>query len=117
MNPARTRIGRVIMKAGGADLRVLHQNPASLVVSRMRGWANEAAEFSEPPTGFVGVAYWHNDDGLRRPYLVGWETVDPDLPLPNLMQQAAAQIANEAAILIAEHRVMRRLGYHQDDAS
>lgn len=115
LTPARTRIGRVRMKNGGADVRVLHRDPDSRIVSAARDFVRDMERYEEPPTAYVAIAYWASDDETRRPHIIGWDTCDPGLTLPRLMAVASTQIADESAVLIAEHRVMRRLGYREED--
>ena len=116
MNAARTRIGRVKMKNGGADVRVLHRNPARIVRS-IGDFAKEVAAYSDPPSAFVAVAFWPSDDGepWRTSHLIRWDTCDPDLPLPRLTRVAAAQIAEHGTEERALDRTMRSLGYRRDD--
>lgn len=113
MKPA-VRISRVRMKNGGADVRVLHRNPSSPIIESARQFIRDMEAYTEPPSGFVAIAFWASDD-LCHPHIINWETIDPTLPLPALMSAASAQIGDESAILIAEHRIMKTLGYRNDD--
>lgn len=113
MKPA-VRISRVRMKNGGADVRVLHRDPSSPVVESARKFIRDMEAFADPPSGFVAIAFWPSDD-LRHPHIINWETIDPMLPLPALMSAASAQIRDESAVLIAQHRIMRKLGYREED--
>lgn len=113
MKPA-VRISRVRMKNGGADVRVLHRDPASPIIESARQFIRDMEAYTEPPSAFVAIALWASDD-LRHPYIINWDTIDPTLPLPALMSTASAQIGDEAPILVAQHRIMKRLGYRSDD--
>lgn len=113
---AKVRIGRVRMKNGGADVRVLHRAPPGKIESRIRGLAAEASSYGEQPSAFVGVVFWRSADEPWRPsYSLTWDTQDPDLPLPRLFRVAASEIDALAAAIKAEDRVMRNLGYRRDD--
>lgn len=114
---ARIRIGRVTLKAGGADLRVLHQPlaPHGVVPDIMR-WARQISDDPQPPCAFVAIAFWPNDkEPWRLSRWIAWQTNDTRLPMPTLMQTAASAIACEAPVLTAEDRIMRDLGYSTDD--
>jgi hypothetical protein len=116
VNAARTRIGRVTLNDGGADLRVIDKPKSNEVIEHAIEWARELTRWTDPPSAFVAVAFWPSPEEPWRPsHTINWQTRDPDLPLPRLMRVAAELIAARAPALIAEDRVMRRLGYTRDD--
>jgi hypothetical protein len=116
MMPARTRISRVRMKNGGADVFVLHREPEGAIIGRARELIADALTYTTRPSSFVGVFFWQTDNEPWRPsFCVGWDTVDPNLPLPRLMRVAGAEMSEYAAVLKAEDKIMRRLGYERDD--
>jgi hypothetical protein len=116
MEAARTRVGRVTMKNGGADVRVLHRAPQGEVISRAQTLISDAMQYDDRPTAFVGIFFWRDDREPWRPtYSLGWDTRDPNLPFPRLMRVAAAEIAEFSATAKAEDRVMRALGYRRTD--
>ena len=116
MNAARIRIGRVKMKAGGADVRVLNRNPDGKIIERARELITKAQSFEDEPSAFVGIFFWRDDrEPWRATYSIAWDTIDPNLPLPRLMRVAAAEIGCHAAMEKAEYKVMHRLGYLCDD--
>ena len=116
MNAARTRIGRVTLKNGGADLRVLHQNPAGKIVSHMRAFADVLSKHAIPPCSYIAVAYWANEEEpWLADYQVTWTTESAQFPHYVLFERASALFAVEAASDIAESRVMASLGYKYSD--
>lgn len=114
---ARVRIGRVTMKAGGADVRVLYQAPRGKIIARARELISTAeADRSDLPSAFVGVFFWRDDKEPWRPsFSLGWDTEDPNLPLARLFRVAASEIEAMGAAVKAEDRVMRKLGYVTGD--
>lgn len=116
MNIARVRIGRVTMKNGGADVRVLRFDKANEVQVCALEWARRLNRDGNAPSAFVAIAFWPSgDEPWRTPHEISWQTRDADLPLPRLMAVAADQIRAYAPALMAEDRVMRNLGYVRDD--
>jgi hypothetical protein len=114
VNAAHCRIGRVRMKNGGADVRVLHTAPTDGISAAIRGLARDCEQYSEPPSAFVAIAFWAADkEPWRPPYLFRWLTRDPDLPLPRLMRVAADQIAVRAAVEIAVDEARTSMGYRR----
>jgi hypothetical protein len=112
---ARIRIGRVRMKNGGADVRVLHRAPEGRIEHRIRDLANHVSQSGEA-SAFVGITFWRDDKEPWRPeFAVAWDTIDPNLPLPRLMRVAAAEIEGYGAAIKAEDKVMRALGYQRGD--
>lgn len=113
---ARIRISRVRMKNGGADVRVLHRNPPSRITKHAQSFVDTLAEYEDPPSAYVAIAFWADDkEPWRAPYIFSWDTCDRDLPLPRLIRVAAAQIAVQAPTDLAVGRVMRQLGYVRDE--
>lgn len=117
MTIARTRIGRIKMKAGGAEIRLLHQEKAGEVVMALRAWGEHLATYDAPPLAYVAIAFWPDDIGQpwRKRHDLTWLTRDPAMSMPMLMAQSAAQIAVEAPITLAVDRTMRTLGYVRED--
>lgn len=113
---ARIRIGRVRMKNGGADVRVLYRDPLPRVTGRIREFQERVQGYDEPPSAFVGIAFWRYDAEPWRPsYVISWDTIDPNLPMPRLFRLAAAEIDSEGVVQMAESRVMHNIGYVPDD--
>ncbi len=116
MEAARVRIGRVKMKNGGADVRVLDREPAGEIIGRAHDLISDAMEDRVRPSAFVGMFFWRDDEEPWRPiYRLAWQTIDPNLSLPLLMRTAGAIIQGQASIIKAEDRVMHNLGYRRDD--
>ena len=106
------------MKNGGADVHVVRSKDANEVLNQIRQWHADVNKY-EPPSAFVAVAFWPGDAGHegQRHYLVGWHTKDAALPLPALMQLAAAQVVQEGHTIAARERIMRELGYVPDESA
>lgn len=116
MKVARTRIGRITMKNSAAVVRVIHRDPVQRITQSIQNWVADLRRYEDPPTAFAAIAFWGSDEAHRKPHLIGWDTIDGALPLPRLMRVAAAQIEAEGNIQMAEHRIMKHLGYVPDEA-
>lgn len=111
MDEARTRIGRVRMKNGGADVRVLHQQPANgeedwrgSILKNARAVSEQATD-DAPLVGYVlvgiyadgctsvGYRYDSKTCPIPRTLLPAWlaETVRRDL----LINEEARDVFNE----------------------
>lgn len=109
---ARVRIGRVTMKAGGADLRVLHRDVVGPpILGQMRDWVDRQAHYERAPDAFVAVAFWWDTEARQHVNDATWATYSPTLPHAFLPALAEAALASAMTALKAEHRVMRKLGY------
>ena len=113
---ARVRIGRVTMKNGGADVRVLLPASHGKIIARARELISRVLQDPERPSAFIGIFFWRDDKEPWRPsFSLGWDTEDPNLPLARLFRVAASEIEAMGAAVKAEDRVMRNLGYVTGD--
>lgn len=116
---ARVRIGRIKLKAGGADLRVIERRELDAVGEFIMNWAGERVE--DAPSAVLMIAWWPavNGQNWNLPHSVDWITRDPDLPLNRLFQVSAAKIIDRSAVLEAQYRTLEQLGAIDppDDAS
>lgn len=115
MNAARVRIGRVKMKNGGADVRVLArpEHPDNPVRHRVRLWVADVLR-GRPPDAVALVAWWTDGDG-RAAYSVSAGTYTDAVPIMLLPEFTRAAVADHLQFAWAEDRVMRTLGYRRDD--
>jgi hypothetical protein len=114
MNTARVRIGRIRMKAGGADLRVLETAPKDGITAKIRRFARHCDRYAEPSSAFVAIAFWPSDGEPWRPcYLTDWTTRDPDLPAARLFRNASEQLAVRGAVEIAVDEARYSMGYQR----
>jgi len=116
VNQARTRIGRVTLKNGGADLRVLHPRPSGKIVAHLRAFADALHADVNPPSAYIAVAYWANEkEPWLADYHIAWNTESAHFPHYVLFERASALLATDAAAQIAEGQVMKSLGYKLSD--
>lgn len=115
MNEARVRIGRVRMKNGGADVRVLSAPglPDDPVRQRIRLWVADVMK-GPAPGAVVMVAWWMQGDG-RPAYAASAGTYTDAVPIALLPEIARAAVASHLHLQWAEDRVMQTLGYRRDD--
>lgn len=112
MNAARVRIGRVTMKGGGADVRVLHRDVAGPpILGQIREWADSQAHYVRPPDAFVAVAFWWDAGTQQHVHHPMWASYAAELPHAFLPALAEAALTSAMTALKAEDRVMRKLGY------
>jgi hypothetical protein len=116
VNAARTRIGRVKMKAGGADLRVLHRDPQSFVIEHAREWLVGLVDTDKPPNAYAAVAFWVDADnpghpGYRVTYCTRTEAMTPAV----LVRCAAEQIRAEHSTQAGSERALEKMGYEPED--
>lgn len=120
---ARTRIGRVTMKNGGADMHVLHPKEGNRVTSHMRAWISAVTSRDSPPDGYAAVAFWFDKAAPGFPtYEVGYSTAHDAISPPELCRIAAAQIREEPCRYAAEVAAIEAMGgivapWEPDDAS
>ncbi len=104
------RIGRVRMKAGGAEVRVIPQSGADNGTrTRIRAWMAEVMD-KRPPDAVVMVAWWAEGDGCPV-HATSAATYHDAFPLKVLPDMAAAEVRTHLQLWWAESRVMRVLGY------
>ena len=117
MKTAAVRIGRVRMKAGGADVRVLRSSVADTECTRrMRSWLSRALSGGARPDAFVALSFTLGDDyhgGVAT--VTAWHSehhaLQTDL-LPMLTERVLTRQITAAA---TEASIMRELGYVYED--
>lgn len=120
MKAARVRIGRVTLKGGGADLRVLTPDRTpSEVLQHMRTWVDLCARNPDgPPDGFVAVSFRIQPEVPQHPATrTGFFSAHPSLPtwlLPDLARQI---LLVDMQCDVSERNIMGLLGYEPDDGT
>lgn len=120
MIAARTRIGRVTLKEGGADLRVLPVRSVCKVSAELRDFAIALDKDVNPPRAMVSIVFWPGKEvPWMADYHIHWTTEDGYLPHAALMARAASQIGAEAGAVIGSNIALDKLGYRTEpeDAS
>lgn len=113
---ARTRIGRVKMKAGGADVRVIHTPAADTECrNRVRSWSSDVLGDTDPPHAFFAVALWL-DPGTVGGVTTksGWWSDRHELQYDMLPELAVRVIRRQITNTAAESNIMRSLGYSDE---
>lgn len=116
MNAARVRIGRVTMKAGGADIRVITRPAQNDVTRKIVRWSRRVIELDPPPDAFFAIALYVD------PSVPGgvstnsdWESRHPAFPII-LMPTLAIELARwEIEAVATTNEVLETLGYTQGD--
>jgi hypothetical protein len=115
IGPARIRIGRVRMKAGGADVRVIYRPQDTECRDRLRAWASEVLAAPEPPDAFFAIAYRYNPAvPASADATLAWWSDHPAFPLEMLPARACVSINRAITNTAAENQIMRALGYERD---
>lgn len=118
---ARVRIGRIKLKAGGAELRVIERASETECQRRIRGWASDVLSAPDAPEAFFAIAFRLDSDCPG-----GVETVkeywsDRHELLFDMMPDLALRcLRRDLAVNAAENRIMKRLDFWldpEDDAS
>lgn len=117
MNAARVRIGRVRMKGGGADVRVLPSSDCGLAMGKLRGWVARITEAGHRPDAITATAYVWNEKDRRWSEWCTWYSAHPSLPPSVLPAMAEASLREGIAAIGIEDSIMRTLGYDPDAAS
>ena len=115
MEAARVRIGRVRMKSGGADVRVIERradgNECSALIRR---FVDHQLSDRQPPDAVAMVTWRRHSDG-------GWVTTAAhkstvnDLPIEMLPDFARAVARAAQYESWAERRILQQFGYFTDD--
>ena len=114
MDTARVQIGRVRMKAGGAEVRVLRQPSADNGArDRIRAWTSEVLH-GRAPDAVVMVAWWSEGDGCPS-VAVSAGTYHEAFTVKLLAPLAAEEVRNYFQAYWNEQRIMRTLGYVQPE--
>jgi hypothetical protein len=121
---ARTRISRVKMKDGGADLHILRLEPAgNTVVMHAREWLTAIGGAAQPPDAYAAVAIWFDPECPGNPgYSVGYSTVSDAMPISVVTRIAANYLVHDCAAESGKHRALDAMGcarvpWKPDDAT
>lgn len=110
---ARIRIGRVTMKNGGADVRVLHrdQHP-SPIAQHLRAWTDDVlTSHDAPPDGYAAIAYWVDDATPGRPqFHPCYFTRNHALPTVLLVQMAGQHLLHDVAARLGMNGALDAIG-------
>ena len=108
---ARVRIVRVRMKAGGADVRVLHRAGQGDLEQHLREWVDNTLCDGTRPDAYAAVAFWIDPATPGLPtHNTTYFTRHDGLPVPLLCQIAAAYIRQECAVAAGKSRALDALG-------
>lgn len=115
--PARIRIGRIRMKNGGADVRVIHRDSnVGFVATHMREYVADVLNKNRSPDAYAAVAFWFDDDTPgRSAYLATYCTRHPAVNPPALVRMAAAQLISEQSVNEGSDRAIRAMGGSTED--
>ena len=117
MKAARVRIGRVTLKGGGADVRVLTPDRApSEVLEHMRWWVDACARNPGGiPDGFVAVAFRVQPDVPQHPATrTAFHSAHAQLPIWLLPDLARQVLLVDMQCDVSERSVMELLGYETE---
>ncbi len=111
--PFRVRISRVIMKDGGADVRVLPWSGArNPIESHLREWTAQVLTTDTPPVAYAAVAFWLDPETPGRPsYNVGYITQEDRLPTALLVEMAGFYLRNDFVAEMGKHRALEAVGF------
>lgn len=116
MGVARIRIGRVKMKAGGADVRILQSRAADTECrERIRSWSANVLGNIKPPHAFFAIAFWLDEEmtgGMDA--TSAWWSDRHELQYDMLPAYAQRVITRQLAAHATERTIMRNLGYVND---
>lgn len=115
---ARVQIGRVRMKNGGADVRVLRAGPLPPVTQHMTKWVRSiVCDYpNNPPDAYAAVALWFD---AANPAYPGCETMVYSkcaaLPPAIVVRIAGPTLADEYRARCAASLALSMLGYDDGD--
>lgn len=117
MKAARTRIGRVTMKNGGADVRVLHREATlSPVAQHMREWVGGCLNKERVPDAYGAVAFWFDDDAPGRPGVqITYLTSTHKVPAPVLVRMIGPYLISAQAAHVGATDAIEAMGGEIDD--
>lgn len=116
VKPARTRIGRVTMKNGGADVRVLHRIPMGRVADHLHAWCGQILDYERPPDAYAAVALWFDPETPGRPrHQATYCTVHDAIPAPLLVRMAGPYLVAEHAAFTGATRAIEAVGSEIED--
>lgn len=116
MEAAHCRIGRVRMKNGGADVRVLPSSSSGPAMDTLRRWADNIASHGYRPDAIGAAAYmWDERSGTWMEWS-SWHSTHATLPPTTLPAMVEASLRESIAAVGIESRIMRKIGFEPDDA-
>jgi hypothetical protein len=117
MNAARIRIGRVRMKNGGADVRVLHKE-RDYLSTHMMEWANYVLSRKRKPDAYAAIALWLDPKTPGRPsHDVTFLTTVDALPAPVLVRMAGDYLVSEQSAWVGRCYAVEAMGHEPEDWS
>ena len=115
---ARTRIGRIRMKDGGADLHILNLPVRSVIENHMRSWVANTLGLERPPDAYAAVAFWLDADRPGRPqFSATFCTRHDALTAPLLVRVAGAYLVAEQAASMGAAEAVEAMGGEVEDWS
>lgn len=113
------QIGRVRLKNGGADVRVIHREPhRNAVMNHMSEWFAGVAECEKPPNAYAAVAFWVDEATPGRPgYRATQCTEHNAIPQALLVQMAGAYLVMEYGAFVGSDRALTAMGAPPQDWS
>jgi hypothetical protein len=114
MNAARVRIGRVTLKAGGADLHVLPRpEPRGKIVDALEKWVRRFDDLDRPPQAVAAVAFSEVNGQWQWSCVYHSET--PFIPLRLLPLMASEYLRSAIIGDTAEEGIMAILDCSRDE--
>lgn len=112
---ARIRIGRVKMKAGGADLHI-YERPTVPPASRvLRDWVMAITTGDTPPDAIAAASFRWNPETGQYWVSTTWWTTHALFPVTMLPEMTKVQLTADMTEAMVEGRIMRNLGYRPVD--
>jgi hypothetical protein len=114
---ARVRIGRVVMKAGGASVIPLPpRGPKGHTVQLARAWIEDVMAEERAPDAICAVAVWLRPEHPAYPlFAVRYASATPAILTATLPDVMAGYVRNYIAGMEIEDSIMSKLGYVADD--
>jgi hypothetical protein len=109
----RVRIGRIKMKDGGAELRILRRPAArNAVEAHLREWTSNVTTGDTAPDAYAAVALWLKPTEPGRPdYHCAYITNTDRLPTTMLVELATPYLRNDLAAEVGKGRTLEQLGW------
>lgn len=112
MNAARVQIGRVRMKDGGADVRVIQRGPRGPLEQHLRQMVDFTLSQGRPPDAYAFVALWADPGRPGEPaYEANVFSTSAALPGPVVARLATPYLVDDRAATMGKQRALAELGY------
>lgn len=116
MRAARIQIGRIRMKNGGADVRVLHPKTLTATQQHLKQTVNYILGIEPPVDAYAIVGLWVEPKSPGTPaYEANFYSSAPEIPVPLVVQMAGPYLTNEHAALMGKSQALAELGYVSKD--